>query len=140
MGRCRHRDGAGPTRAAEGRQATAATPLRAVFDELGMSKSLKDVGVGRDRWDRLDENSLAGSWCKTNPVPTDVQGSDRGDPRDVLGRRMTAMAKTTVRACIGITHLRGPSRCPSRSGEGRSPRCSLRKPYHKRYNGLPIRQ
>ncbi|KAI1329113.1 Dehydroquinate synthase-like protein [Xylariaceae sp. FL0255] len=43
--------------------------LRAIFNELGMPKSLKEVNVGRDKWDQLAENSLADKFCKTNPVP-----------------------------------------------------------------------
>ncbi|KAI0544635.1 hypothetical protein F4679DRAFT_564116 [Xylaria curta] len=43
--------------------------LRAVFNELGMPKSLKDVGVGRDKWDLLAVNSLEDVCCKGNPVP-----------------------------------------------------------------------
>ncbi|KAI0856478.1 hypothetical protein F4860DRAFT_492825 [Xylaria cubensis] len=43
--------------------------LRAVFNELGMPKSLKDVGVGRDKWDQLALNSLEDICCKSNPVP-----------------------------------------------------------------------
>ncbi|KAJ8110415.1 hypothetical protein ONZ43_g5876 [Nemania bipapillata] len=43
--------------------------LRAIFDELGMPRSLKDVGVGRDKWDRLAENSLEDKCCKANPIP-----------------------------------------------------------------------
>ncbi|KAI0454314.1 hypothetical protein F5B21DRAFT_475698 [Xylaria acuta] len=43
--------------------------LRAIFNELGMPKSLKDVGVGRDKWDQLAENSLEDVCCKANPLP-----------------------------------------------------------------------
>ncbi|KNG84402.1 Fe-containing alcohol dehydrogenase [Aspergillus nomiae NRRL 13137] len=43
--------------------------LDAVIRELGMPRSLKDVGVGRDQLDRLAESSLQDRWCKTNPVP-----------------------------------------------------------------------
>lgn len=43
--------------------------LRAVFNELGMPASLKDVGIGRDKWDQLATNSLQDSFCKVNPVP-----------------------------------------------------------------------
>ncbi|KAH8165434.1 hypothetical protein CIB48_g2813 [Xylaria polymorpha] len=43
--------------------------LRAIFNELGMPKSLKDVGVGRDKWVQLAENSLEDVCCKANPVP-----------------------------------------------------------------------
>jgi alcohol dehydrogenase class IV len=43
--------------------------LDAVIRELGMPRSLKDVGVGRDKLDLLAENSLHDRWCQTNPVP-----------------------------------------------------------------------
>lgn len=43
--------------------------LRAIFDELGMPRSLKDVGVRRDQWDKLAEISLADAWTRANPVP-----------------------------------------------------------------------
>ncbi|KAI0966462.1 hypothetical protein F4678DRAFT_449493 [Xylaria arbuscula] len=43
--------------------------LRAIFNELGLPKSLKDVGVERDKWDQLAENSLKDACCKMNPVP-----------------------------------------------------------------------
>ncbi|KAE8141996.1 alcohol dehydrogenase [Aspergillus pseudotamarii] len=43
--------------------------LDAVIRELGMPRSLQDVGVGRDQLDQLAENSLHDRWCKTNPVP-----------------------------------------------------------------------
>ncbi|QRD81644.1 aconitate hydratase mitochondrial precursor [Aspergillus flavus] len=43
--------------------------LDVVIRELGMPRSLKDVGVGRDQLDQLAENSLHDRWCKTNPVP-----------------------------------------------------------------------
>jgi alcohol dehydrogenase class IV len=43
--------------------------LDAVISELGMPRSLKDVGVGPDKLDTLAEHSLHDRWCKTNPVP-----------------------------------------------------------------------
>ncbi|KAI1150433.1 hypothetical protein F4825DRAFT_426547 [Nemania diffusa] len=43
--------------------------LRAIFNELGMPKSLKEVGVGRDKWAQLAENSLEDKCCQANPVP-----------------------------------------------------------------------
>ncbi|KAH1346112.1 hypothetical protein KXX33_007946 [Aspergillus fumigatus] len=43
--------------------------LDAVIRELGMPRSLKEVGVGRDALDELAANSLHDRWCKTNPVP-----------------------------------------------------------------------
>ncbi|KAL4871428.1 hypothetical protein BDV12DRAFT_206550 [Aspergillus spectabilis] len=43
--------------------------LDAVIRELGMPRSLRDVGVGRDKLDKLAQNSLADRWCRANPVP-----------------------------------------------------------------------
>ncbi|KAF7714265.1 Fe-containing alcohol dehydrogenase [Penicillium ucsense] len=43
--------------------------LDIVIRELGMPRSLADVGVGRDKLDGLAENSLHDRWCRTNPVP-----------------------------------------------------------------------
>lgn len=37
--------------------------LDAVISELGMPRSLKDVGVGEDKLDLLAENSLHDRWC-----------------------------------------------------------------------------
>ncbi|RHZ55217.1 iron-containing alcohol dehydrogenase [Aspergillus thermomutatus] len=48
--------------------------LDAVIRELGMPRSLKDVGVGRDALDELAANSLHDRWCKTNPVPLTEKG------------------------------------------------------------------
>ncbi|CZR60388.1 related to aldehyde-alcohol dehydrogenase [Phialocephala subalpina] len=41
----------------------------AVISELGMPRTLKDIGVGRDKLDALAENCLKDPWLKTNPVP-----------------------------------------------------------------------
>ena len=43
--------------------------LDVVFRELGMPRSLKDVGVGGDKLDALATGSLQDRWCKTNPIP-----------------------------------------------------------------------
>jgi alcohol dehydrogenase class IV len=48
--------------------------LDAVIRELGMPRSLKEVGVGRDALDELAANSLHDRWCKTNPVPLTEKG------------------------------------------------------------------
>jgi alcohol dehydrogenase class IV len=48
--------------------------LDAVIRELGMPRSLKEVGVGRDKLDTLAEHSLHDRWCKTNPVPLKEKG------------------------------------------------------------------
>ncbi|KAH7046739.1 putative Fe-containing alcohol dehydrogenase [Macrophomina phaseolina] len=43
--------------------------LRAIVEELGMPCSLKDVGVGQDKFEGLAKNSLKDRWSGTNPVP-----------------------------------------------------------------------
>ena len=43
--------------------------LDAVIRELGLPRSLADVGVGRDKLDGIADNSLLDRWCITNPVP-----------------------------------------------------------------------
>ena len=43
--------------------------LDVIFRELGMPRSLKDVGVGADKLDALATGSLQYRWCKTNPIP-----------------------------------------------------------------------
>ena len=43
--------------------------LDVVFRELGMPRSLKDVGVNGDKMDALATGSLQDRWCKTNPTP-----------------------------------------------------------------------
>jgi len=43
--------------------------LDLIFRELGMPRTLKEVGVGRDRLDRLAENSLKDHWIRTNAKP-----------------------------------------------------------------------
>ncbi|CEN61318.1 hypothetical protein ASPCAL07974 [Aspergillus calidoustus] len=48
--------------------------LDAVIRELGMPRSLGDVGVGRDKLDGLAQNSLHDRWCRTNPVPLNEKG------------------------------------------------------------------
>ncbi|KAE8445288.1 hypothetical protein EG329_013526 [Mollisiaceae sp. DMI_Dod_QoI] len=41
----------------------------AVISELGMPRTLKDVGIGNDQLDALAENCLKDPWLKTNPIP-----------------------------------------------------------------------
>lgn len=41
----------------------------AIIRELGMPRSLKEVGVGRDKLDGLAVNSLKDRWVRTNPIP-----------------------------------------------------------------------
>lgn len=43
--------------------------LDAIIRELGMPRSLADVGIGRDKLDMLAENSLHDPLCQSNPVP-----------------------------------------------------------------------
>jgi alcohol dehydrogenase class IV len=47
----------------------AGDALRAIFLELGMPKSLVEVGVGKDKIDTIAQNSLSDEWCKSNPIP-----------------------------------------------------------------------
>ncbi len=51
------------------RQADLGDLLSAIIGELGMPRSLKDVGVGKEKLEGLAENSLKDPWCKTNPIP-----------------------------------------------------------------------
>lgn len=46
-----------------------ADALDKIFRELGMPRSLKDVGVGRDKLDALAVNSLKDVCCTNNPIP-----------------------------------------------------------------------
>lgn len=43
--------------------------LDVIFKEIGMPRTLKDVGVGRDKLDGLAENSLTDHWIQTNAKP-----------------------------------------------------------------------
>ncbi|KAF2723410.1 putative Fe-containing alcohol dehydrogenase [Polychaeton citri CBS 116435] len=43
--------------------------LRAIFNELGMPKTLQEVGVGRDKWEQIAENSLEDHLARMNPIP-----------------------------------------------------------------------
>lgn len=43
--------------------------LATVVEKLGLPRSLKDVHVGRDKLERLANNSLHDIWIKTNAVP-----------------------------------------------------------------------
>ncbi|KAF2093769.1 Dehydroquinate synthase-like protein [Rhizodiscina lignyota] len=47
--------------------------LDVVIRELGMPRSLKEKGVGRDKLDTLAKNSLHDQWIKTNPIPIDQE-------------------------------------------------------------------
>ena len=51
-------------------QADLGDVLDAVIRELGLPRSLKEVGVeGYEKLDKLAAHSLHDRWCKTNPVP-----------------------------------------------------------------------
>lgn len=50
-------------------KSNAGDALDAVFRALGMPRTLKDVGVGRDKLDILAENSLHDPCCAVNPIP-----------------------------------------------------------------------
>jgi alcohol dehydrogenase class IV len=43
--------------------------LDVIVRELGMPRSLKEVGVGSDKLDKLAGHALEDKWCRTNPVP-----------------------------------------------------------------------
>jgi alcohol dehydrogenase class IV len=49
--------------------ADAGDVVGAVVSELGMPRTLKDVGVGRDQLDSLADNCLKDPWMKTNAIP-----------------------------------------------------------------------
>lgn len=50
-------------------QAQLSDVLDAIIRELGMPRSLKEVGVGRNKIDQLAENSLHDRLAATNPLP-----------------------------------------------------------------------
>lgn len=43
--------------------------LDLIFKEIGMPRTLKEVGVNRDKLDGLAENSLKDHWIQTNAKP-----------------------------------------------------------------------
>ncbi|PLB36378.1 iron-containing alcohol dehydrogenase [Aspergillus candidus] len=43
--------------------------LDAVIRELGLPRSLSEVGVGREKFDEIAEKSIRDSFCRGNPVP-----------------------------------------------------------------------
>jgi alcohol dehydrogenase class IV len=49
--------------------AGAGDVLAAIISALELPGSLKDVGVGRDKFDALAHNCLKDRWLKTNAVP-----------------------------------------------------------------------
>lgn len=50
-------------------KSNAGDALDAVFRALGMPRTLKEVGVGREKLDGLAENSLKDPCCVVNPIP-----------------------------------------------------------------------
>ncbi|PVH85323.1 Dehydroquinate synthase-like protein [Cadophora sp. DSE1049] len=57
------------TRGLKKETADAGDVVGAIISELGMPRTLKDVGVGREKLDALAVNCLKDAWLKTNPVP-----------------------------------------------------------------------
>ena len=53
----------------EGQSADLADILTILIRTLELPRSLKDVGIGRDAFNTLAENTLSDMWAKTNPVP-----------------------------------------------------------------------
>lgn len=47
----------------------AGDALDAIFRELGMPRSLKEMGIGRDKFEVLAVNSLKDPCCVVNPIP-----------------------------------------------------------------------
>lgn len=54
--------------------------LDLIFREIGMPRSLQDVGVGRDKLDILAENSLKDHWIQTNAKPI----TEKSDVLEIL--------------------------------------------------------
>jgi alcohol dehydrogenase class IV len=46
--------------------------VEAYVKELGLPGSLKEVGVGMDKFEKLADNSLEDEWIRTNPVPIET--------------------------------------------------------------------
>lgn len=57
------------TRGLKEEEAQLSDVLDAIIRELGMPRSLKDVGVSKNEIDQLAENSLHDRLAATNPVP-----------------------------------------------------------------------
>ena len=55
-------------------EADLADVLDALFRELGLPRSLKEVGVGRGQLGALAEGSLRDRYCGSNPVPLREKG------------------------------------------------------------------
>ena len=49
----------------------AGDALDAIFRELGMPRTLKEKGVGRDKFQALAANSIKDPCCAANPIPVE---------------------------------------------------------------------
>jgi len=56
-----------------------------VMRELGLPRTLREVGVGREELDALAENSLRDEACGTSPVPLRGKGQVLAILEKVLG-------------------------------------------------------
>lgn len=54
--------------------ADAGEVIGALVSELGMPRTLREVGVGEDKLDNLAENSMKDRWLPTNPVRLTEKG------------------------------------------------------------------
>ncbi len=61
--------------------ADAGDLVGALVSELGLPRSLKDVGVGRDKLDILAENSMKDRCLPTNPIPV----KEKSQVLEILG-------------------------------------------------------
>ena len=61
-------------RGVESGEADLTDVLEAVIAELGLPRSLKEVGVRRDQLEELARGSLGDRYCKSNPVPLREKG------------------------------------------------------------------
>lgn len=52
-----------------GEKEDLASIIEALVKALGLPRTLKDVGISRDVFDTLAENTLSDLWAKSNPVP-----------------------------------------------------------------------
>lgn len=51
----------------------AGDALDAIFRELGMPRTLKEKGIGRDKFEALAVNSLKDPCCHANPIPLETE-------------------------------------------------------------------
>lgn len=61
--------GAMRTRGLDKEMSSLGDVVEAYVRELGLPGSLREVGVGRDRFEKLADNSMEDAWIRTNPVP-----------------------------------------------------------------------